>query len=202
MQTTLAYCDFAREHPDVYSIAQAMQNERGGEFTTPVYGGIFNVFEMIFSFGRVDPYLVSKGLARPKMSHLTGFVKAAFLPMIPLYNVLSKMYPRRTFFTSILTVLYAFCFLLWVALFATSVDKEGIKIFAWTGFLLCGVILAMVKKNFRDTYGVHGATFGDLLSSVFLYPQVLVQLVEQCEIIGLPNDKSDDDVKETAIKDA
>ena len=192
MQSCLAYCEYARNNPDTYTVENLKGDVR--DFNTPVYGGIFNIGEYIFSLGRVNEHFKSKGMDLPKMSHITGFIMSSFLPFVSLHRILDKMYPRNHTTNKVTTFVYFSMFLLWVALFITSGFAPGIKVFAWTGFLICGVVLAWVKKSFRDTYKISGYPFGDLLSSTFLYPQVLVQLAEECDALGLPLDKADEDL--------
>jgi len=146
-----------------------------------VFGGIFNIFEFIFSLGSVHEIRKEKGMDLPTVEETTEFLKALFLPFVSLYKIYSSALidPKQNYkFTNLLTTaVYATCFLLWIALFSCGLINNGFVAFAWTVFFINGCILTSLRMGFRGRLGIRGNVIGDFVSSSFLYPQVLAQMV-------------------------
>jgi len=146
----------------------------------PVFGGIFNIFEFIISLGFVHETRKEMGMDLPTAEETTEFLKALFLPFVPLYKIYSSALidPKHKYkFTNLATTAsYATCFLGWIALFSCGLINHGFVAFAWSLFFINGCILTSLRMDFRGRLGIQGNIVGDFISSSFFYPQVLAQM--------------------------
>jgi hypothetical protein len=147
------------------------------DFQTPIYGGVFNVMEYMFSLGQVHPKRISKGMNLPTAFHLKESLKGAILPFRSLLQTLQYMYPQHTKRNSFCILLYTMLLIAWVVLFSyNNRDLDGL---AWAFFAMAGTFLAFIRNEFRQCYGLRSNAVGDLVSSVFFWPQVLMQMREE-----------------------
>jgi len=189
MQSTLIMCQQAKEDEDSMELRISTTDNSKG-FNTPIYGGIFNIFEYIASLSFVDERRVDLGIHLPSTSQASGFFLYAFFPFIGIAKVTQAHTPRNGVGNILTTVGYGAMFLTWVALFITVSKYPSVRVFGWTAYFICGVILTGIKHDFRQKHGLRGNIVGDWISSTFVYPQVIYQLTEQCLILDLP--KSDE----------
>lgn len=146
----------------------------------PVYGGVFNVFEYLVGFHHEER---KKVMPFPTGPMFGKFLVALVLPFIPYYKVLSAIYPKPASKVSnmILAGVYGSMFILWVALFASMGVSPGLRGFAWTAFVICGCTLTHLRSAARESLRVQGNMFYDFGISLFLYPQVILQLEAELE---------------------
>lgn len=130
---------------------------------------------------------------RPSMAQTKGFFVNLLVPTLALKRVVSAMYSKDNEKRSnMLTVgIYTFLYLAWIGLFCAVVKSSALRLFGWTCFFANGFILMSIKSTFRERYNISGNIIGDFVSGVFFYPCVLWQLEEQCQILGLPNQRED-----------
>lgn len=165
----------------------------------PVFGGIFNIFEFILSFGFVHKIRKEKGMDLPTMEQTMEFFKALFLPFLSLYKIYSSSVidPKQKHGSSnfLATAIYATCFLGWIGLFFFGLINDGFVALAWSFFLLNGCILTALRLQFRGRLGIHGNVISDFFFSSFLYPQTLAQMVVELngEIVRVTEDGNYDD---------
>merc|ERR1712176_1271807 len=153
-----------------------------------VFGGVLNIFEFILSLGSVHESRKEKGMDLPTMEEVTEFLKALFLPFVPLYKIYSSVVidPKHKHkCTNLLaTATYATCFLGWVALFSCGVINHGFVALAWSLFFVNGCILTSLRMDFRGRLGIGGNIVGDFVSSSFFYPQALAQMAIELHNAG------------------
>mmetsp|Transcript_17004 Transcript_17004/g.28227 ORF Transcript_17004/g.28227 Transcript_17004/m.28227 type:complete len:831 (+) Transcript_17004:68-2560(+) len=178
MQSILIMCRKARENPDSRYLDLSDGNI---EFKTPSYGGIFNIIEYIVSIGSVHPRRVELGMDLPTRKHAVGYFTNLFFPMLAFNRILNKEHPRDPKSNLALTGLYTFMFMAWIAFFISTVKSHGLMVFGWTAFLINGFVLMATKMQFRARHSIRGNLVGDLSTSLFFYPQVMVQLEEEQE---------------------
>ena len=157
-------------------------------FKMPVYGGIFNVFEYITSFGNVHEQRVKKEMDLPTDFETRNFFLSLFLPFANLHRVLSLVYPKesRKTFSLFLTILYAIMFVGMIAFFVSGGVKSRLfTALGWSAFFMNGCVLTSVRTTVRLRMNLGGNIFEDFLSSSFLYPQVLTQILVE---YGFPDD--------------
>ena len=177
LQSTVIMCEQANRSDDMW-----LEMERN-EFKMPCYGGVFNFFEFLFSFGRVHEERVKLGMHLPTFYQVVEFCMGAVLPFVPISEILSVMNPKpsQKYTNLALTLSYALFHFMWIGLFASSGKSSGLRAFGWCAFIINGVILTNIKNTYRRRHNIHGNFIGDFLTSVFLFPQVCCQLRLECE---------------------
>jgi BCCT, betaine/carnitine/choline family transporter len=150
------------------------------EFKMPIYGGVFNCMEYMFSLGEVNPIRVKLGMDRPSRFHQVEFVRGLALPFIALKQVLMSAYPANRKLNTAVAALYGLCYACWVGLFLVSFSVPALGELSMIFFLMTGVILGMVRSGFRERYHLRSNAIGDFISSMFFWPQVLTQMKLQC----------------------
>lgn len=163
-------------------------------WTMPVFGGVFNIFEFIISFGRVHEARKEKGMDLPTSEHTVEFFKALLLPFVSMYKIYnsSVINPKQKqgIGNMMATAAYTTCFIGWVALFVCGLINDGFVALAWSIFFVNGIILTTLRMQFRERLGIRGNVIGDFCLSSFLYPQVLAQMVVELNgnSVSVPTD--------------
>jgi len=147
----------------------------------PIFGGIFNIFEYIFSLGCVHESRKEKGMHLPTSEQILEFVIALLLPFVSLFKIYTSAVidpkQKNTFANIFMTIAYASCYIGWIVLFCFGAVNDGFVAFAWTLFFTNACILTALRMHFRNTLGIRGNMVGDFTASSFLYPQALSQMV-------------------------
>ena len=154
-------------------------------FKLPIFGGVFDVFEHLFScccFMKVDPER-AQASPRPQMDDYVAFLVASVFPFLPLYNIYKFLYPKESDKRSniIMTAIYSCFFYLWIALFASLKTTRGIRAFAWSSLLICGLMLCNARTTLRTRFGIRGNLVADFGYGSLMWPQVLLQMVHEIE---------------------
>jgi hypothetical protein len=179
MQSIVIMCNKARENPDSRYLNMT---DGDTEFKTPSYGGIFNIFEYLSSAGSVHERRIELGMDKPTKQHVVGFFVNLAAPMLAFNRILSKEYPRNSKIVNMGTVaVFTIMFFGWIAFFISTVDSKGLTVFGWTAYLINALLLMSTKLAFRTKHHIRGNLMGDLTTSVFFYPQVLIQIEEEQE---------------------
>lgn len=150
------------------------------EFSMPVYGGVFNVLEYVVSLGGVHPKRVEKHMHLPTSAQTSGFFMSLVLPFLTLRKILSAAYPRHTRSNNMCVLAYTFCFFGWISIFCALATHPGLKAFGISFLFMNGVLLGIIRNGFRARYNLRSNVWGDFISSVFFYPQVLTQMHLHC----------------------
>jgi BCCT, betaine/carnitine/choline family transporter len=147
-------------------------------FKMPVFGGVFNIFEYLFSLG--IPVHPERKLAMPfpTGTDFSNFWIALFVPFVPYFTLVNAVYPKPGSKKSnlLLTATYAVFHFMWIALFICMSISPGFEAIAWTVFMLNACILTHLRSSIREMYRIEGNLFHDILMSAFMWPQVLSQL--------------------------
>ena len=182
--------DAAEPGCDVHSKAAASK-----KFGVDFVGGVFDVFEIIFSFG-----LSTK---KPSSKDCIDFGLAIVCPPVGVMAILSKHNaadPENlgsgTFFGSqaayniVITVGSAVTFYAAVILHFLEVAEDvpdsvtglgadsyepGYWALAWTCYVMFACVLTNVRSIARANLEVEGNVFEDFFASLFVYPQVIAQ---------------------------
>ncbi|KAG7351479.1 hypothetical protein IV203_010839 [Nitzschia inconspicua] len=164
-------------------------------FQMPVFGGVFNIFEYIFSMGLPVPEARQKVMPFPSGAVTRNFFVALLVLFVPYYQLLGTVYPKPRSKSSnmILTVTYAMFHLLWISLFISMTVSRGFQAIAWTAFVSNGCILTHLRSSIRERYRIEGNLFHDLLMSTFVWAQVLSQLSVELSMCDGENHHLDDD---------
>lgn len=149
-------------------------------FNMPVFAGIFNIVEFIFSFGQVNKEL---GVTWPTNRHIFSFFKHLFVPFVALSSIYSTidLKSKHKTVNMLLTGAYAVCHFAWIALFVCGTINYGFVAFGWTAFFVNACILTSLRMDVRGKLGIAGNVVGDFVAASFLYPQALLQMELQLE---------------------
>lgn len=192
MQSIWLFCKHAAEDENDFEY----HPPKGKTFTTPIYGGIFNILELATSCGKVNEHRISKGMDKPKPHHYIGFAEGVAAPGLSLIKVLNAAYPenpKTNIFNAVLYSLQYYCF---IALFIVYSNYPGMIGMAWVVFFCAATQLTVIRSGFRHHYSIRSNIVGDAIASTFFWPQVMVQMKECCDELGLPHNKKEDDIQE------
>lgn len=160
--------------------------KEGESWSMPLFGGVFNIFESIFSLHFfVNKSRKEKGMHLPTMKQLSGFFIALVVPFVPLYNIYTSAVidpkQKNNKFSIFVTAAYASCYIGCIVLFSFGVVNNGFVALGWTLFVTNACILTSLRMDFRTTLGIRGNFVGDFVASSILYPQALSQMASELE---------------------
>jgi BCCT, betaine/carnitine/choline family transporter len=150
------------------------------EFGVPVYGGVFNVLEYMFSLGAVNTARIEMGMNLPTHFQVVEFFKGVFVPFVSLNQVLTATYPQNHKTNLATTICYALAYSCWTSVFFASWAYPGLSGLAMTMFLMTGGLLCLIRMGFRSHYNIRSNRIGDWIAGTFVWPQVFVQMRLQC----------------------
>jgi BCCT, betaine/carnitine/choline family transporter len=172
LQALLLMCEQAAKTRKVVDY----QFPNQAEFTMPVCGGIFNVFEYCASCGKVNSARLDLGMGNATTRHTVEFVKGLVMPFVTLQQVLTVTYPHNPRTNAAVVGCYAVIFVVWISLCMVTWANEGLTGAAWTAFVVHGIFLAAVREGFRMKHDLRSNVIADVICSAILWPQVLSQM--------------------------
>lgn len=151
-------------------------------WSMPLFGGVFNIFEYIFSlFCCVHESRKEKGMHLPTSNQTTQFFAALFFPFVSVYVICMSPVidtkQNKKVFSALITLVYTGLFIAWIVVFGMGTINEGFVALGWTLFFANAIILTGLRRSFRDALGYPGNVAGDMLASSFFYPQCLCQMM-------------------------
>merc|ERR1712166_1587966 len=132
-------------------------------FKTPVYAGVFDVFEWLFSAGQSVPF--------PEMSVFVSFFIGAVFAPFKLWQILTEMETGKIALTAcgstlINKIMYTFastfCFISWIAMVFIT-PSRGLWSVAWALFLAHAIFLAVIRMEVRGQLDLAGDLAQDFL---------------------------------------
>jgi hypothetical protein len=176
-QSIICMCEQPEANSDSVNEIQEFVVSKG--FSMSIFGGIFDVFEYVVSFGNVHEERVKRGMDLPTSFQTTQFFVALFLPFVSLRNALNCMNPKDSSKALVLFIsgVYALTFAAMITFFVLALKSAVFVALGWTCFFINGCILTSVRKNVREKLNLSGNAFEDFVTSSFSYPQVLVQIL-------------------------
>jgi len=158
------------------------------DWRMPLYGGIFDAFELIFSLGKSGP---------PEVGAVKDFMLGFLAPPLLLFRTMRGLAGKQQAgrdgaeggSEQASTAgqdgsLAAGCALLYLAFWVfhilawANVDR-GLTGVAWASLLGFAAALAVCRHNIRSAYGIEGSGAEDLFAALFMWPQVLAQMARQ-----------------------
>merc|ERR1740133_413869 len=148
-------------------------------FKTPVYAGVFDVFEWLFSAGQSVPF--------PEMSVFVNFFIGAVFAPFKLWQILTEMETGKIALTAcgstlINKIMYTFastfCFISWIAMVFIT-PSRGLWSVAWALFLAHAIFLAVIRMEVRGQLDLAGDFAQDFFASLVFYPCVLHQIHDE-----------------------
>jgi len=143
-------------------------------WTLPLYGGIFDAGEWLFSLGRSTA---------PNPKDVWGFLQALFFPPLVLYRALSKwpVEEGRMSRTYVMVIGTSLSFLGCIMLSALVTVEPGVMAIAWFCYFCFCAAVTSARYELRLLQNIEGNPVEDALVTLFLYPQVIWQLAVQIE---------------------
>jgi len=152
------------------------------QYTTwamPLYGGIFDYLEFLFSMGRSS---------LPDVKHGPGFLISLFFPPAILFSSCQRVPSMSSVYKLLLP---AFALVFWVGFLfsmiaryaAPKVGFQGFEFFFFCAFATCVVAL---RYEVRNLYNIEGSGLRDALASFFTYPQAVWQVYVQVTEVEAP----------------
>jgi Cys-rich protein (TIGR01571 family) len=153
------------------------------EFEMPVYGGVLNSFELLFSLGKVNAARAHLGMHSPTKFQCIEFVKGLFIPFVSLNQVLSSTYPENPRTNTMVVGCYTVGYICWIFVFLSSLSHRHLSGLAMTIYLMTGGMLGLIRMGFRTRYNLRSNYVADWMTSTFLWPQVLAQMRQHCVLL-------------------
>lgn len=169
------------------------------DWTLPLYGGIFDLPEILLSCGRC-PF--------PSKQSIFDFFTALFFPGYALYKSLNGLAmhekkPLALFVRIILAKTTQLCFMAFLmlhimsAVYQDSQPKHatlrGLWAFAWISYISMVSLVAFGRHQIRRLYSIEGSGMEDFWAALLLYPQTLAQMMTQ--VNSKPNEPMPADQK-------
>ncbi|KAL3786673.1 hypothetical protein ACHAWO_013333 [Cyclotella atomus] len=175
----------------VYKMCAALDNHGQEDFhdpkvllpkkswTIPLYGGVFNYMEALFSAGKIHPQMKEEGIVTPPVSDI--FIVLSFGLEEEEFQV-QHLHDGR------------------LCIIAFPLDcsiclRQNDLAFAWTVFFINACILISVRLEVRTKLGITGNVVGDFIACSFMYPQGLLQMKKQMSELNEGHLDKDDDVE-------
>ena len=165
---------------------KVMLPEKKQSWSMPLFGGVFNIFEYIFSLAFcVHKSRKEKGMHLPTIKQTLKFFGALFFPFVSVYVICMSpvIDPKqnRKLMSTFITAVYTVVFIGWIVEFSMGTINAGFVALGLTLFFANGLILTSLRRSFRDALGYHGNVVGDVFASSFFYPQCLCQMMLELE---------------------
>jgi BCCT, betaine/carnitine/choline family transporter len=183
LQTITLFCQAAVNNPEGSS-EYDYQFPDQPEFAMPVYGGVFNLLEFVASFGKVNAARVEMGMHQPTRFQTVEFVKGLLIPFVSLRQILSATYPENPKTNAMVVLCYGILYISGAITFLAARHYPGLTGLASTFGILAGGSLGLIRAGFRARHNLRSNHVADLLTSMFLWPQVLVQMRLHCKVAG------------------
>ena len=174
--TVYRMCDTLEKHETGRDVdPQLLLPAKSKAWNFPVFGGIFDFLEFLFSLGKPHKDLE---MSMPTTKHVVGFLRCLLIPFISVHSVYSSLdlKNQHKLANTLATIAFTICHFAWIALFVCGIVNHGFVAFAWAAFFTNACILTSVRIDFRSKHGIVGNFVGDFIASSFLYPQALLQM--------------------------
>jgi len=157
----------------------------------PLYGGIFDIFEFVLSLGK-------SGL--PEVSTIKDFFLGIFAPPLLLFQTMRSLASKQEaikektgrgqeqastigqdgLLTAACTLLYLAFWVFHILTWANV--NRGLNGMAWTALVGFATLVAVCRNSIRSVYGIEGSGVEDFFVALFMWPQVLAQMVRQVAV--------------------
>ena len=160
------------------------KTKRPKHFKTPIYGGVFDSFEWLFSFGH-------KGIDFPSVKVFGSFFLGFVFPFVKVFNILGLMDKRKIAMKAcgradlnqyMYTFASLFCWVSFVALVFVDTNvanNTGFWSIAWALFACNAIFIAVIRMEIRARLGLAGNAAEDFFSALCFHANTLHQMEEQ-----------------------
>jgi hypothetical protein len=195
MYSITKMCELSDELDKTGTHISTIPDPHLNSFAMPVFGGVFNIFETLCSFGQVHPDRVERGIHMPTGYMIKETIMGLFFPFISLFKVLNHLeYSMgwNVFYSGTYFLMFAGM----IALFICGLINMGFVGIAFVLFFTNGCILTGVRSEVREKFGLEGNLIADFALGSWMYFQVLAQMNYQFDVVGLPAEHAGDIIPE------
>lgn len=167
--------------PALWKVLKSEENPKAaarfGKFATPIFGGVFDVFESIFSLGAA-PF--------PAGKVFVDWLVAAVVPWYSMNNLLNlcneKGKPITVFGSKMIGNFFfsfavAFCWFTWIVTVAMN-GTTGLWSIGWAMWIFHAGLLTVVRMHTRNMLAIGGNPVEDFWACTVMYPTVYNQCME------------------------
>jgi len=161
----------------------------------PLYGGIFDYLEFVFSFGQSEI---------PDFMHVKGFLVSLLCPPVVIFFTCKRVASMG----AVSRIVYpVFAAILWIMFLfgalARYIDKDtgfqGIEFFSYCGF---STLVVAVRYEVRTLYNIEGGGLRDFLASFCAYPLAVWQSYIQVTKVEAPKVEAPEPGKQQVAEQA
>jgi hypothetical protein len=168
----------------LYSFRRASADyEEEKHFRMPIFGGVLDAFEFLFSLGEMDPRRGAPG--SPSRIVWSTFCISLFAPFYAVYRINAKESFKKRIFLAAFTGLTWLGCILCLALQSNAI---AFMFYVWFTF-----VVASMRLLTRHAQNIRGNLIEDVFASFILYPQVLSQVHFQHVEAQLHNQRKTED---------
>eukprot|EP00929_Paragymnodinium_shiwhaense_P015593 TRINITY_DN1236_c0_g2_i4.p1 TRINITY_DN1236_c0_g2~~TRINITY_DN1236_c0_g2_i4.p1 ORF type:complete len:857 (+),score=202.27 TRINITY_DN1236_c0_g2_i4:83-2572(+) len=154
--------------------AEMDPNPKLNSFVMPLYAGIFDYVECLFSCGKSP---------RPSTRTVVLFLQGLFVPFLPLFNALQGMNSAAFVQNAILAAGCAVTYYGFLAFeFASYGDEGGLSGIAFSCYVAFCIAVSYVRHVMRLRHNIAGNGVEDFFAAAFFFPQVLAQVAMQAAV--------------------
>lgn len=157
--------------------------EEEKHFRMPIFGGVLDAFEYLFSLGEMDPRRGAPG--SPSRIVWSTFCISLFAPFYAVYRINAREPFKKRFFLAAFTGLTWLGCILCLALQSNAI---AFMFYVWFTF-----VVASMRLLTRHAQNIRGNLIEDVFASFILYPQVLSQVHFQHVEAQLHNQRKTED---------
>jgi len=152
-------------------------------FNMDMVGGIFEIFEVIFSAGGTTSVKIGD-----ELTNITNFLIAGLAPVVGVHATLTaintaeaeggevKLFGSVTIYNIATAVALQVLWLLFIIFMFVEFAEDGFWALAWCSFIAFATLLTAVRTHARVAHGIKGNVMEDFWACIFLFPQVIAQM--------------------------
>jgi hypothetical protein len=144
----------------------------------------------VTSFGKVNAARVEMGVHQPTRFQTVELVKGLLIPFVSLHQILQVTYPENPWTNAMVVICYDAVYCSEMATLLASRRHPGLAGFATAPCIFTGGLKGLIRAGFRSRYNLRSNHLADLLTSTFLWPQVLVQIRLHCVVRAKEGDRN------------
>ena len=178
MYCTVKMCGISEEQDKAGNFEGKLPRPGDTSFKMPLFGGVVNVFEYIFSAGSVHEERKALGMDLPTATQTQEFFIGLFAPFISLYKIVTKLdYPNTTKYA--VTATYFGLFVLTVVLLGLGGKNRGYVAFGACCHFLNACIVTVVRAEVRSRFSLEGNAVSDFAAGFIFFPQAMCQMLHE-----------------------
>jgi choline-glycine betaine transporter len=153
--------------------ANGIEAAKAGKWTKSLFGGVFNIIEVLFSVGTCDAQFF------PGPTDLINFFMSLIVPFVPIFQISSKLYPNDKIWAAFVTFASAMCYYVWIGLHFDNTNRNYSWGIAWVFYIAFVTLVSQLRNKTREDAAIVGNVVEDFFVSLIFYFQALPQMLDQ-----------------------